>query len=223
MSEAIIEFFHNLLGNDIATILIIAIIPIIELRGAIPVAFQMGMPWYAAFGWAYLGSMLVVPFLLLLLKPILNWMKKTRIFRSLAHAVEGMFEDKAKGLAKKADSEDVSKRKSEWIKILGVFAFVALPLPLTGVWTGSAVAVFLGLNFYKAFGAIMLGNLTAGAIVTLISVFFAPYLDIILAVFFCIVIAVLILYIVLVALRMRKASKISKQDKGNNDGESDKK
>lgn len=206
MTDAIIEFFRNLLNNDILTTFIIAIIPIIELRGALPVAIKMGMPWYAAFGYAYLGSIIIAPILLLLLKPVLEWMKKIRIFRSLANAVEGMFKDKAEVVAKRANKSDVAK-KEDLIKMLGVFTFVALPLPLTGVWTGTAVAVFLGLGFWKSLISIMLGNLTAGAIVTLLSVFFEPYLDIILTVFLIIVVLVLIFYIVMVILKMKKNKK----------------
>jgi uncharacterized membrane protein len=68
-------------------------------------------------------------------------------------------------------------------KVLGVLAFVAVPLPMTGVWTGSAVAAFLDLKFPVALLAVLLGNLCAGIIMTLLCVFLIDYLDIILTIF----------------------------------------
>lgn len=206
MTEAIINFFRELLGNDYLTTFIISIIPIVELRGAIPVAFEMGMTWWQALGLAYAGSIVIVPVLLLLLKPILNLMKKVKIFARLANTVEAMFQEKAAKIAKKIGGGSSSK-KEDWIKMIGVFAFVALPIPLTGVWTGSAVAVFLGLSFWKSLASIMLGNLTAGAIVTLLSVFFKPYLDTILMVFFILVIVIVVFYIIMLSIRMIKSKK----------------
>ena len=68
MADAVINFFQELLNNNILTIFIISMLPIIELRGAIPVAIKMGLSWYQAFGFAFLGSIIVAPILLLILK-----------------------------------------------------------------------------------------------------------------------------------------------------------
>ena len=206
LTDVIINFFQNLFHNDILTIITIGIIPIIELRGAIPVAVGLGMEWYEALLYCWLGSSIMCPILLLLLKPVLNFMKKWKIFRSLAEAVESMFTDKAEKVSKKAESIADAK-KAERRKMLGVYAFVALPLPLTGVWTGSAVAVFLGLPFFKSLIMVLLGNLTAGIIMTALSVFLKEYIDIILTVFLVIVLLVLIFYIVTLVMKMRKAKK----------------
>lgn len=206
MTQAIVDFFRNLFDNDYLTTFFIALLPIVELRGAVPVAIQMGMNWYAAFGLAYLGSSIVAPILLLLLKPILNLLKRIKFFARFANAVEGMFQDKAKVIAERAGKGDTKKRE-DIIKFIGVFTFVALPIPLTGVWTGTAVAVFLGLGFWKSLAAILLGNLTAGTIVTLLSVFLSEYIDIILGIFFIIVLIVLAIFIIKVILRMIKSKR----------------
>lgn len=214
MTEAIVNFFRELFGNDYLTTFFIALLPIVELRGAVPVAFTMGLSWWQAFGLAYLGSSIVAPILLLLLKPILELLKKVKFFNRFATAIESMFQDKAKSIAERAGKSD-SARKEEWIKIIGVFTFVALPIPLTGVWTGTAVAVFLGVKFWKALGAILLGNFTAGVIMTLLSIFCAEYLDTILMVFFILVILLLALFIAKVIIRMVKSKRLEKQESMN--------
>lgn len=219
MTEAIVNFFRDLFGNDYLTTFFIALLPIVELRGAVPVAFTMGLSWWQAFGLAYIGSSIVAPILLLLLKPVLELLKKIKFFNRFATAIESMFQDKAKSIAERAGKSD-SSRKEEWIKILGVFTFVALPIPLTGVWTGTAVAVFLGVKFWKALGAILLGNFTAGVIMTLLSVFCAKYLDTILMVFFILVILLLALFIAKVVIRMVKSKKL--ENKALSNAESDK-
>lgn len=214
MTEAVVNFFRDLFGNDYLTTFFIALLPIVELRGAVPVAFTMGLSWWQAFGLAYLGSSIVAPILLLLLKPILELLKKVKFFNRFATAIESMFQDKAKSIAERAGKSD-SARKEEWIKIIGVFTFVALPIPLTGVWTGTAVAVFLGVKFWKALGAILLGNFTAGVIMTLLSIFCAEYLDTILMVFFILVILLLALFIAKVIIRMVKSKRLEKQESMN--------
>lgn len=208
MTDAIITFFENTLKNDILTIIFIAVVPIIELRGSIPVGVAMGMPLWEAFIWAWVGSSLVCPVLLLILRPVLDWMKKTKWFRSLALAVEGTFRSRADKVVKESERNDPKKMKK---KMLGVYAFVAVPLPLTGVWTGSAIAAFLDMPFWKALVSVLLGNLTAGAIVTALTYFFKDYVDIILTVFLIIVLAVLAFYIVMVAVKIAKNKKAEKE------------
>lgn len=209
MTDAIINFFDKTLNNDILTIIVIAIIPIIELRGSIPVAIAMGMPVWQAYLWAWLGSSLVCPILLLILRPVLDWMKKTKWFRSLALAVESTFRSRADKVVKESERDDPKKTKK---KMLGVYAFVAVPLPLTGVWSGSAVAAFLNMSFGKALISVLLGNLTAGAIVTLLAYFLADYMDYILTGFLIIVLLVLAFYIVMVFVKIRKNKKADKAE-----------
>lgn len=263
MTDAIVEFFRNTLNNDYLTVFLIAILPIIELRGSILVAFKLGMEPIFAFLISFAGSVIVVPFLLLLLAPILNLMKKWKFFRSFAMAVEGVFQDKANKIiekhSKKINSENnenneeliktstkdeilcegsahlnsavqtevkntenlsanlksennpvVSSealKKAEWFKFWGVLLFVAVPLPMTGVWTGSAVAVFLGLGFFKSLLAVAGGNLVAGGIMTLLSICFKDYIDAILFWFLIIVIVVLVLFIIKIIIKTVKQNK----------------
>lgn len=306
MSDAIITFFQERIANDFLSVILLAILPIIELRGAIPIGVSLGYnPWQALLI-AFIGSSIPVAFLLLLLKPVLNIMKKIKIFNGIAVAVEDMFNEKAQEIAHSADKDNKKNKKQDKnniingvtintvnghttankdnknnqynlgksntvnastinivnqgtttnnnqynnldkskdsvstasnienhnttdgdstvtkkaikadrdlslkYKLLGVFLFVAIPIPLTGVWTGSAVATFLNIDFKKAFLIILLGNLCAGLLVTLVSIFFIDYLNIIIGIIAIIFLLLLTLFIYKVAVRMWKNSKSNK-------------
>ena len=216
MADAVINFFQELLNNNILTIFIISMLPIIELRGAIPVAIKMGLSWYQAFGFAFLGSIIVAPILLLILMPVLNAMKKIKIFRGLANAVESLFQSKAESVRKKAKKAD-SKNTEDIIKMVGVFLFVAIPLPLTGVWTGTAVAVFLGLGFWKSLFAVSLGNISSGLIMTGLSLLFKDNLNLFLTIFLIAVLTLLILNIVYLVVKshLKKKNAIKNDEQIN--------
>ncbi len=191
MVEAIKQFFTNTFTNPYVATILIAMIPVVELRGAIPYMYfaRLSSRGFAsiskAFLTSFIGSSLVVPFLLLLLIPTINWLKKRKLFRRMAEWMERHFYKKSQKLEQKAekkDSEDQTgeedeeklarrKKKIERAKYLGVFAFTAIPIPLTGVWSASAVAAFLKLDFKKSLFWILLGNLVAGIIVSLICAF----------------------------------------------------
>lgn len=205
MTEIIVEFTRDIIRNDYLTIIIIALLPIIELRGAIPVGLGMGMNPFVALMVAYIGSSLVVPILLLLLRPVLDIMKKIKFIGAIAQAMEDMFQSKADKVRQKAQDKDIKADGdlSTRYKLIGVMAFVAVPLPMTGVWTGSAVAAFLNIRFLPALIVILLGNLCAGIIMTLMSVFFIDYLDIIITAFLSMVILVLISYVVTIVLKTK--------------------
>lgn len=219
MADAVINFFRDLLNNDILTIFIISMIPIIELRGAIPVAIEMGLSWYEAFGYAFLGSIIVAPILLLILMPILNAMKKIKIFRGLANAVESLFQSKAESVRNKAKNAN-TKNTENIIKMVGVFLFVAIPLPLTGVWTGTAVAVFLGLGFWKSLVSVAAGNISAGLIMTGLSLLFKDNLNMFLTIFMAVVLGVLVLNILYLIIKSKLKKK--KEATADNDNSEEK-
>lgn len=209
MTEEIINFVRNLIGNDYITTFLISIIPVVELRGAIPAAMTMGLTAGVSFALAWAGSAIVAPILLLILRPILDWMKKYKAFASFANAIESGFKSKALKVAGENNSQLTLEqaKKLERKKMLGVYLFVAFPIPLTGVWTGSAVATFLDIPFWKSMAMVWLGNLTAGAIVTVLAIFLQSYMNIVLDVFFVIVILVLFIYFIRVVVKMVKSKK----------------
>ena len=99
-----------------------------------------------------------------------------------------------------------SKLSISKIKMIAVFIFVAIPLPMTGVWMGSALAVFLGLKFKEAVLPVALGNLIAGLIISLLAQLFINYVDIILGVLLALAVIFLVVFIV-------KVYKVSKKAK----------
>lgn len=207
MTEFIQEFFKSTFGDNVilATILI-AVLPIIELRGAIPFGMStqlwgnIALSNWESFLFSFLGSSLVVPILALLFIPILNWLKRTKLFRGLASKIENRIKTKSDKIEQDAIDksveykENINAQKSKydkkfWLKALGVLMFVAVPLPLTGVYTGTCIGVMLGLGFWWTCGTVIIGNALAGLIMTLLSTVFSGYTHIILYVFLGLVLA----------------------------------
>ena len=203
MADTIVNFFRDFINNDYLTVFIVAMLPIIEVRGAIPIALAMAMPPFNALLIAFLGSSIVMPLLLVLLKPVIEKLKKIKFLKKAAITLEDIFEAKAEKVrAKIKDSANSSLR----LKLSAVFIFVALPLPMTGVWTASAVAAFLNIKFLSAFYVILLGNLCAATLKTIVSLFFIDYLNIVLLVFFLIVAIVIMYNVILFYYKSKKHS-----------------
>jgi uncharacterized membrane protein len=148
-----LEQFLGLDISDILKVLGLAASPISELRGAIPLAIlEFGFPWHYAYIIAVIGNMLPVPFILLFLNAV------TRILSRFP-----LFDRFFKWLFAYTRRRGTLIEKYERV---GLVFFVAIPLPVTGAWTGSIVAVLLGMKFRRAMLSIFLGVLIAGVIVT---------------------------------------------------------
>lgn len=132
-------------------------IPFIELRGSIIFGAAMGIPWQHAFLVSFLGNILPVPFLILLARPIFAWLKTTRLLAGFTQKVEDQ-------LMKKADKVTVQKYSA-----VGLFLFVAIPLPGTGAWSGSLIAALLDVKMWYALPAVIAGVFAAGVIMTVAS------------------------------------------------------
>ena len=155
MVEAIKSFFLDTVGRELC-VFFCAMLPIIECRGAIPLGWALGLPWWQTFLLAFAGNILPVPFILLLIRKILSLMRGSRVkfFRSIAVWLDRKVE-KHKGSIEKY---------GYW----GVTLFVAVPLPGTGGWTGSLISAALEQRPKKAFPAVVLGVLIACTVMTLI-------------------------------------------------------
>ncbi|MBE6702939.1 MAG: ECF transporter S component [Ruminococcaceae bacterium] len=156
MVDKIEDFLVNKLGREWGVI-ICSMIPIIELRGAIPLGLALGLSWWQSYLFAVIGNMIPVPFILLFITKLIAWMQKCRI--KLLNRFSGWL------LAKAEKNRGKIEKYSFW----GVCFFVALPLPVTGAWTGSLVASTVGMKFWKALLSAFIGVLIAGAIVTAIA------------------------------------------------------
>ena len=150
---SIAEFFQGKISKELIVFLV-SLLPILELRGSLIVAGFLKMEFLATYIIAVIGNMLPIPFILLFIEKIFDWLKKTRI----------------KDFVVKLENKALSK--SDQIKKygkFGLFLFVAIPLPGTGAWTGSLIAVLLRMKKRESLPWIFLGVLVAGLIMSLLS------------------------------------------------------
>lgn len=160
------DFFIEHFNNPMLATLIIAMLPIFELRGAIP--FGMSMVFWGnnalnlgtAFLMGFIGSNLVIPIVVLLFNPLLNWLKRRKMFKNLVESCEKRIRTKGK---------NISNKNTRLKKMMAIIAFVAVPLPLTGAYTGTMIGVMVGLKFYDIFISVGIGNLIAGIVIAIFS------------------------------------------------------
>ena len=153
MTDFIVEAITGAdVGKYLAT-LIISMIPVIELRGAIPIGVSLGLSHAEAMGISIIGNMLPVPFIILFIRPIFRWMTK-----------------KSGKLARLAEKLE-AKAEGKWDKIhryqfFALTIFVAIPLPGTGAWSGALIAAVMNMRLRNALPSILLGVLIAGVLVS---------------------------------------------------------
>lgn len=145
-----ISHLLNFLSTEL-TVLLTATLPVIELKGAIPVGISLGLSPLHSFILGFIGSIIPVPFILFTIRPIFYKLKKTK---ALVKIIDGLT---VKSMAKSGSIQKYG--------LWGLFIFVAIPLPGTGVWTGSLIAALLDIRFKRAFPTILVGNLIAGALI----------------------------------------------------------
>ena len=157
-------------------IFLISMVPLIELRGAIPVGAGFGLDFFSNYTVSVIGNMLPVPFILLMVRFVLSFMREKRIFPSLVDWLEKKALSGSKRFKRGVDGEEAEQDASEEQKprlgagaAIGLFLFVAIPLPGTGAWTGALIASLFGMRRVTAFFSILLGVLTAGLLMSLAS------------------------------------------------------
>ncbi len=144
-------------------LLLLAAMPIIELRGAIPAGMVMGLDPLTSATISFIGSMLPVPFILFGMKPILEFMRRFKWAEKFLDWIVNRTVKRAKNFDK--------------YSFYGLMLFVAVPLPTTGVWTGSMAASIFGMKVKRSFFAILLGNLIAAFVITAGSTFAASIFE----------------------------------------------
>ena len=128
--------------------------PVIEIRGAIPVGVSLGLSYFESFIIGFIGNIIPIFFIVKFIGPIFEFFRRWKIFRVII--------DWASNKATKKIEEST---KLQNYTALGLFIFVAVPIPTTGAWVGSLIANFLHVPLKKAFPPLALGVLTAGIIV----------------------------------------------------------
>ena len=154
--ELNLQWLTETFAGEFLLTLLVSMVPVVELRGGIPFGVTAGLPVWAAFLAAVIGNMLPVPFIIVYIRRIFQWMRRRlpRLNRLV---------DK---LEKKAH---LKGQKVTKYKYLGLMLFVAIPLPGTGAWTGALAAAFLDMPLRKAIPSIFAGVLAAGIAISILT------------------------------------------------------
>lgn len=134
------------------SVLLLSMVPLIEQRGAIPLGFALGLDPALIFLTSLLGSYLPVPFILWAFNAIYGWMHNFKVFNGIVRFLDNKIRK--------------NTPKIEKYKEVGLILFVGIPLPTTGLWTGSVVAAALGLSFWKSFTCAAIGGLLSAIAIT---------------------------------------------------------
>ena len=137
-------------------IFVISMVPVVELRGAIPIGVGLGVPLWAVFLTAMVGNLFPVPFLILFTRRVFAWLRR----------MNSTLEKVVSRLEKKAMSKQKLLKRYE---MLGLCLLVAIPLPGTGAWTGALVAAVFDIRLKYAFPVIAMGVFIAGLIVSFVT------------------------------------------------------
>ena len=158
--------------REIITAALLSMVPTFEGRYAVTVALGMGMPPVFSYLLALVCSSIPVPFILLLLRPVLDWFYTLPIkpVRKFAAWLERHAAKKRAKMNAKNQRGLRARLSADAAELFALYVFVALPLPGTGVWTGSAIATLFNMPRGKSAAAILLGNVTACLITTLMTV-----------------------------------------------------
>ncbi|MCF7810200.1 small multi-drug export protein [bacterium] len=152
MTEQIAGLFIGLPKE--AVTLLLAMLPVTELRGSIPWAtFALDMPWYQAYLWSIIGNFLPVPIILKFLRKAEHILSRWEFFELFFQWLYSRTQRRGRVIEK--------------YRALGLIMFVAIPLPITGAWTGSVAAHIFGIKFWRALICIAAGICVAGIVVTL--------------------------------------------------------
>ena len=162
MLETVLSFFQESV-NPKVLVFLISLLPILELRGALIAASLLGVPWQVAAPLAVVGNLLPVPFIIYFIESILNFL-----------AIRGPIQKIASKLIQKgrAGGEKMLEKYPNQL-MLGLFLFVAIPLPGTGAWTGALIAALLGLLHRKSILPIAIGIVVA-CLLKLLLTYFVP-------------------------------------------------
>lgn len=155
--ESLVHFFINIFEglNKELVIFIISLFPILELRGGMLAATLLQVNFVKALIICIIGNLLPIPFILLFLETVLKLFEKWNVTSKLVRWLE-----------KKVDSK---REQIDKYGYLGLILFVGIPLPGTGAWTGSLIAIMLGLDKKKSFVCIIVGVILASIIMSIIS------------------------------------------------------
>lgn len=152
----LMQWLTDTMAGEFTLTMLVSMIPVVELRGGIPFGVAAGLPVWAAFIAAVIGNLIPVPFIIVYIRRIFQWMRRHMPrLNSLVDKLERKAHLKGQRVTK--------------YKYLGLMLFVAIPLPGTGAWTGSLAVAFLDMPLRKAIPSVIVGVLIAGMAISILS------------------------------------------------------
>ena len=153
---ALVPWLTQGLTDEFCFTMLVSMVPVVELRGGIPFGVALGLPVWAAYLSAVIGNILPVPFILVYIRRIFQWMRRRMPrFNSLVDRLERKAHLKGRLVTR--------------YQYLGLLLFVAVPLPGTGAWTGALAAAFLDMPLRRALPSIFAGILIAGIAISILT------------------------------------------------------
>ena len=152
----LMQWLTDTRAGEFTLTVLVSMIPVVELRGGIPFGAAAGLPVWAAFPAAVIGNLIPVPFIIVYIRRIFQWMRGR--FPRLNHLVDR--------LERKAH---LKGRRVNKYKYLGLMILVAIPLPGTGAWTGALAAAFLDMPLRRAMPSIAAGVVIAGIAISVLT------------------------------------------------------
>ena len=154
--ELRLQWLTETMAGEFTLTMLFSMIPVVELRGGIPFGVTLGLPVWVAFIAAVIGNLIPVPFIIVYIRRIFQWMRRRMPrLNSLVDKLERKAHLKGQRVTK--------------YKYLGLAVFVAIPLPGTGAWTGSLAAAFLDMPLRKAIPSVIAGVLIAGMAISILT------------------------------------------------------
>lgn len=158
LAHTLVDAFSGLtslkFGKELI-VFIISLMPILELRGGLIAASLLGLSAVKSFIICFIGNIIPIPFILWLITPIFNYLKKTKLFKEMVTKLENRAMNK--------------KQQIEKMQYIGLLLFVGIPIPGTGAWMGCLIASMLNMNKKKAMLYAIFGVIMAGIIMLLFS------------------------------------------------------
>ncbi|MCB2289965.1 small multi-drug export protein [Clostridium sp. CS001] len=144
-------------------VLLLAAVPLFEQKVSIPLGIHTyGINPVVVFLLTFVGSLLPVPFILICFNKIFDWLGKYKLFSGLYNLIDRKI--------------NKNKAKFEKFEEIALITFIAIPLPTTGVWTGTAIAAFLKLDFKRSVMCAVVGSFICGLIITGLTIAFPAFL-----------------------------------------------
>ncbi|NLP48949.1 MAG: small multi-drug export protein [Clostridiales bacterium] len=154
LADFVIELFRNKISNELI-VFVVSMLPVLELRGGMVAAKLLDLPLLPAFFISFAGNMLPIPFILIFIRKIFQFLRDKKGFSKIIEKLE----------IRSMRQSDKVKRWREW----GLLMFVAIPLPGTGGWTGALIAALIDMRIKKSLPIIAVGVLIAGFIMAVLT------------------------------------------------------